>query len=180
MLAGKGKSSSPGAIYASIPYIKAEVPIFILFRALGFIVSSGFLSKCNREPGASTGEARTDDTHRVSLLLLITAMGSLTVAVCKEVRRCLFCFQDQSSSVDAFLFIFIYFVVYFDFMPGLVCAKLLCSCPCHALLPPHNDLAATYSWSLSSFDHAIRAHRLPLHTSCTPALLCLHSHLACR
>ncbi|MEW5307138.1 MAG: hypothetical protein WDW38_002209 [Sanguina aurantia] len=44
MLAGKGKSSSPGAIYASIPYIKAEVPIFILFRALGFIADKDNLA----------------------------------------------------------------------------------------------------------------------------------------
>ncbi len=38
MLAKGKKAGAAGVIRAQIPYIKAEFPIFILFRALGFVV----------------------------------------------------------------------------------------------------------------------------------------------
>ncbi len=38
MLAKGKKAGAAGVIRAQIPYIRAEFPIFILFRALGFVV----------------------------------------------------------------------------------------------------------------------------------------------
>jgi DNA-directed RNA polymerase II subunit RPB2 len=35
---GKGKGVSGSVVRASIPYVKADVPILILFRALGCVV----------------------------------------------------------------------------------------------------------------------------------------------
>lgn len=80
MLAGKGKSSSPGAIYASIPYIKAEVPIFILFRALGFIVSH-WIPESHVPDGFANGP------------VLIMVMGSLSVG---HVAACVISVQISS------------------------------------------------------------------------------------
>lgn len=36
---GKGKAVSGSVIRATIPYVKADIPILVLFRALGTVVS---------------------------------------------------------------------------------------------------------------------------------------------
>jgi hypothetical protein len=38
---GKGKAVSGSVIRATIPYVKADIPILVLFRALGTVVSIG-------------------------------------------------------------------------------------------------------------------------------------------
>lgn len=41
---GKGKAVTGSVIRATIPYVKADVPVLVLFRALGTVVgASGFL-----------------------------------------------------------------------------------------------------------------------------------------
>lgn len=37
---GKGKAVSGSVIRATIPYVKADIPILVLFRALGTVVST--------------------------------------------------------------------------------------------------------------------------------------------
>lgn len=37
----KGSAGAAGVIRAQIPYIKSDIPILILFRALGFVVGAG-------------------------------------------------------------------------------------------------------------------------------------------
>jgi hypothetical protein len=40
---GKGRSITGSVIRATIPYVKADVPILVLFRALGTVVSNNIL-----------------------------------------------------------------------------------------------------------------------------------------
>lgn len=44
--AGKGRSVTGSVIRASIPYVKADVPVLVLFRALGTVVSSMAVHLC--------------------------------------------------------------------------------------------------------------------------------------
>jgi hypothetical protein len=47
--AGKGRAVTGSVIRASIPYVKADVPVLVLFRALGTVVScAGCLFCCRR------------------------------------------------------------------------------------------------------------------------------------
>lgn len=39
---GKGKAVSGSVIRATIPYVKADIPILVLFRALGTVVSEAW------------------------------------------------------------------------------------------------------------------------------------------
>jgi len=46
MLSRAGQKGAGQCIRASIPYVRADIPILIIFRALGFVVSMFMLRLC--------------------------------------------------------------------------------------------------------------------------------------